>query len=378
MAIDWNLILGNLQNAGPQFTQASGAMPGGASIASRLAGANSAIGGAGINSIAGALGGVNPMAAAAPAGALAAPQAAATGFLGQAPSYLSQRLAGASTEGLGLRSLAAGSLGRAGAFGLGGQLAGGAINSAFGDPNASWDNALASAARWGGAGAGIGSLIAPGIGTAIGGALGAGVGVLKGIHDSHNEGDKAVASELNKQSGKIMELMTQLGSSTELREQAMAQLQVGAAQATNKDQVKQAAAAVQQMLPEAIIADKSQQQQDRLKQANQAAAQAWMAPMLQQSIDKSQFYADQFAQAGMSAASQITDPALRASQQQMARGYSAEQASMNAAYMAQIASAPQYWGAQQDLLSQINQGRQSLQGSGQAGQDIWAQILASQ
>lgn len=293
------------------------------------------------------------------------------------PSYLSQRLAGQSTAGLGVRSLAKGSLGRAGLMGMGGQLAGGAIDSAFGDPNESWDNMLASGARWGGAGAALGSMVAPGIGTAIGGAAGLGIGAIKGLVDSRNEGDNAVASELGKQQSKITELLSQLGSSPDLREQALFQLQMDTSGAGTKDQVRDAAKALQAMLPDAIMADRQQQEQKRMQQANQAAAQAWMGPMLQQQVDRSQFYADQFAQAGRSAASHITDPALQASQMAMASGISAEQAAMNAAYTQQIAAAPNYYGYQQDLLSQLQQAQQQLQSTPQ-GMDMFEQIMAQQ
>lgn len=293
-----------------------------------------------------ALGAASPVAAAAPA---AAP-AAAGGMRG----ILAQVGQGVGGRGMGLRT--------AGVLGIGGQLAGGLAQGMWNDPESSADNALASGLRWAGTGAALGSLAGP-WGAAIGGVGGGILGAFKGIADSRNEGSKAVASELTRQQAKIAELMTQLGSSPDLREDALAQLQMSvlAGDVTSKDQVRAIADGIRASLPQALQADREQQQQQRMMQANQAAVQAWMGPLLQQSVDKSQFYADQFAQAGLSAANEISDPALRLSQQQMARSYSAEQAAANAAYMQQIAASPGYWGYQNDLLQQLRQAQQQVQ-----------------
>lgn len=370
----WNVDTGGLSSFTPQ---------------QRLAGANSLLADAGLLSNQAVTPAPAPMpaaAAASTAGSVpaAAAQGGLTGRLGQLvgqlggaaqPTWLSQRLAGQSTQGLGLRSMARGSLGRAGGLALLGQLAGAGVESAFGDPNASWDNALASGARWGGAGAALGSLIAPGVGTAIGGLAGAGFGAVKGILDSRDEGDKAVRSELAKQQGKIAELLSQLGSSPDLREEAMFQLRVLASQATDRKGVQAAAEAVQAMLPDALMADREMQRQQRMRQANEAAVQAWMGPVLQQLVNRSQSYADAFTLAGLNAAQQIEDPQLRTAQMAMARQYSADQAAQNAAYAAQIMSAPEYWGYQSDLLQQIQNARASLVSQPQ-GMDILQQILA--
>lgn len=281
---------------------------------------------------------------------------------GQGGGFLSNKATGLSTEGMGLRSLARGSLGRAGLMGLGGQLVGSGIESAFGDPNESWDNSLASAARWGGAGAAAGSLIAPGIGTAIGGGLGLGIGAVKGFMDSKNEGDKAVEKALNDRSGQLNELLGQLGASADLREQAQFQLQMGvtAGGATTKSQVNDVYAQVKAMLPEAIMADRQQQEQSRMQESNMAAVQAWMGPMMEQQLSQAQWYADQWGNQASAAAQQIEDPGMRAAQQALASSIPGQQAAANAAYAAQIAAAPSAWGYQSDLLSQMRQAQQQL------------------
>lgn len=352
------------------WNQAMGAVPGAASsVSSRLAGANSLL----------------QRLPLPPGPDVYGPTAAPrnlTATLARAtagrPGYLSARALGGSTEGLGLRSLARGSLGRAGLYGLGGSLAGGAINSAFGDPNASWDNALAGAAQWGGMGAGLGSLVAPGVGTAIGGALGAGVGALRGLSQAKNEGDKAVADQLRKELGTINDTIDKLGGGDELRQQALYQLQLGVATGniTNRSGVKTIAAQVRSTLPDALLADQQQQQQQRSQEAAQAAVQAWMGPMLQDQLNKSQYYADQFGNAQATAAGYIEDPALRAAQLSQAKQISATQAATNAAYAQQIAAAPGYWGAQQDVLEQIRQAQQQMSQS-TGGMDILQQIYAN-
>lgn len=281
---------------------------------------------------------------------------------GKGGGYLSNKLAGLPTAGQGLRSLGRGSLGRAGAYGLAGQVGSMGINALWDDPNSPMDNAAAAAAGGAGIGAGIGSLIAPGPGTAIGAGVGALAGGAFGYLTGKGEGGNAVAKELAKRQGQLNQLLDQLGASDELRDQAQFQLQMGVAtgEAGSKGDVANIYKQVQAMLPEALMADRQQQEQTRMKESNMAAVQAWMAPMMQQQLSQSQWYADQFGNQMQAAAGQIQDPGMRAAQQALASSISSQQASTNAAYAAQIAAAPSAWGYQSDLLSQLRQAQQQL------------------
>ena len=58
----------------------------------------------------------------------------------------------------------------------------------------------------------------------------------------------------------------------------------------------------------------------------------------------------------------------------MASGISSEQASMNAAYAAQIASAPGAWGYQSDMLEQL---RAQQQAASQSSDPAMQELLAS-
>lgn len=286
---------------------------------------------------------------------------AKTPFNKNAAGLAEQALAGGEAPGMFSAggALGAGSIGRAGLYGLGGQLAGSALHAVWNDPNSGWDNAASDALKWGGAGAGIGSMIAPGIGTAIGGGLGVLAGGVAGLLGSRGEGDKAVASALKSNTDKISTLLDTYGASDELKKQALLQLQLGSMNATSKSQIDEASKAITAQLGPMIAQDLTTQESKRKRDATVAAAQAWITPMMQQQLTQSNFYAKNMSDAMGASAKYINDPALRANANAMAQQVPLNTAQSNAASLQQMAMTPALYGystpnGQTDLSSIMN------------------------
>ncbi len=204
--------------------------------------------------------------------------------------------------------LAPGTLGRGLGYGAAGQVVGGVLDSAIGEQDGTWDDALGSAARWGGAGAGIGSMIAPGIGTAIGGGIGAVIGGTKGWLTGDDSPGTEAGRELEDRTAELSTIFQQYSLTSETANTLMAQLSILGSQAGSPDEVKmifdQVLAQVPQLIQQDAIA--------RERNNRVAATQAWLMPLLEAEMGKSDEYAREAGAAYQSAASYVQDPQLKA------------------------------------------------------------------
>lgn len=203
----------------------------------------------------------------------------ATGKMG----WLSYGPNAAAAEGAAVSRLAPGTLGRAGAYGLAGQVAGGALEKVWNDPNSSADNAAATALKMAGLGAGIGSMIAPGIGTAIGGGVGALGGAVWGaLRGGHQ--DKDLAKAQSKGLTKLNDLMDQLGltddSKNELRRQYHVQSVVAGQSEKPVDAQKAIAAQLTALLPQIADQEASTKRAAQDALAMQSTIAQFMQPYL--------------------------------------------------------------------------------------------------
>jgi hypothetical protein len=282
-----------------------------------------------------------------PAMGMAAP-AGRAGFLARTPFTGTTPYA---TQGALGGRLAAGSIGRAGAYGLGGQIAGSVWDGAVGERDGVWDDAVGSALRWGGAGAGIGSMILPGWGTAIGGAVGGGIGAIKGALT----GDDSAPTELNKYlfgskdaggtggaKGELAGLMNEYGISQDSQQQLLMQLDLIPQMGLDKTGAQQLIGQLIQSIPQFAAEDQVRQQAT----ARSAAIQAAIAPMMQQQLDMYNQSATQAASAMTSASQSTGDPALRDAYSAAAANYLSSSRQAGLGYLQQIAVAPEVVGGQ--------------------------------
>ena len=263
-------------------------MPGN-SLASRLQAAQGLLGGRG---------GVGSMPLPTPPSGLipAAESGVAEGAapLGRIASFLAKTPFQDAAAGTG-KAFGPGSLGRAGALGAGGVLASdlaGQLLYNGQEQNGGWDDFVRDSLKYGGIGAGLGTIF-PGVGNVVGGlaggALGVGVSALKdlaGWFGGPKDSKKTqISKETNTQNKKLATILQQL--SPEAQQQVQAQLTLISNYATSPDEIKQGYMQVAQSLP-AILAQEQQQKTQvanildakKKQYANLLAAQSLVAPML--------------------------------------------------------------------------------------------------
>lgn len=243
---------------------------------------------------------------------------------------------------------------------------------------------LGNVAEFAGLGAGAGLLLGGGIGAGIGGLAGGAFGalsfipgiedvpVLGGILGGKPKGDlkKEIRTEFSS-------TLRSLGAPPEFISRMTKQLDIayqvrGAFKdkGLTNDELRVVStevlnAAIEQFGIEQQQQGQLQQQQQQLggnfdrALAEIAAVQAWMAPLIQQQLGRSQFYADQYAQMGRAAAAHLEDPALASAGAAMATQWSADQAQANAIISQQLAHQPDAWRAA--LEQQFNEQQLALQ-----------------
>lgn len=234
-----------------------------------------------------------PQAAAQPMGRIAtmlstnpyaARAAAQTGLTGA-------ELAAASRSG---GRFAPGSLGRAGAYGIGGYVAANLLHSVVGERDGTWDDAGEGALKGAGIGAGIGSMILPGPGTLIGGALGGiggGIwGKMTGNDSPGTERDEYLEQQLGSATkvGELTTLLSKYGLSPDTQQQVRLQIEALIPSLTSKNDAKALMSQVMSNLPALMEQDRV----DRASEARIAAMQAYLLPMMRDS----QAQTDQFMQ----------------------------------------------------------------------------------
>lgn len=249
-------------------------------------------------------------------------------------------------------AFAPGTIGRAGLYGLGGQVLGSVFDSAVGERDGRWDDMISSGLRWGGAGAGIGSMILPGVGTAIGGALGLGVGGLIGNLTGEDSAQTQTREYMMRQtdptmSDSLVSRMSKYGLSADTQNQILMQLDMVASAAQSPEEARTAVSNVMQQLPSLAQADleyrrQQEQQQQAIDFQNQRAAaiQAWLGPMMQDQLSRYNQATDETQMLYMNAASKVKDPTIQAIYQANAArmGQSARQAGMG--YLTMLGAAP--------------------------------------
>lgn len=226
-----------------------------------------------------------PLGAEGAGAAGAAPTGRIAGFLSKTPFQ----------AGEGGGAFGPGSIGRAGALGVGGIVASDlASNALYGgkEQNGGWDDFVRDSLKYGGIGAGLGTIV-PGVGNVVGGVLGgaAGVGIsaLKDLAGwfggPKDSAKKNIGKATTEQQAKLATLLSQL--SPEGQQQVQAQLTLINNYATSPDEVKAGYQQVAQSLP-GILAQEQQQRTQvanilsaKQKQyANLMAAQSLVSPML--------------------------------------------------------------------------------------------------
>lgn len=242
---------------------------------------------------------------------------------------------------------AAGTLGRGGLYALGGQVAGGIFDRAVGERDGTWDDAAGSALRWGGAGAGIGSMIAPGIGTVIGGAAGLAIGGAKGyLTGQDSEPTQArdyLHSELDpgNKDGLIAKF-DKYGITGDTRNNLLMQIDLIGGQIGTKAEAKQLVTQIVSGIPDIV----TQQQQTVAARAHSAAIQSYLQPMIEQQLAQYNQSNQQASDLAASAGAQIRDPALAAIYKTHAAQMLTAGNSAGLGYLQQMAVAPQLYGQQ--------------------------------
>lgn len=244
-----------------------------------------------------------------------------------------------------------GSLGRAGLYGLGGQVAGGIFDSIVGQRDGHIDDAASSALRWGGAGAGIGSMIMPGVGTVIGGIGGAMIGGIKGYMGGHDSAKTETYRYLHGKDGQsgvinqIADSMDQLGIDPTSKQDFGNQFQFLLGQVSTPKEAKAIVDQALQALP--AIAEQSnalRQQQMQIDEDNKqvSARAAAIQTMMQQQLDRSTLSAQQGFDTMSAAAKNIKDPVLAATYQTHAANLLNSTQKTNMSYMQQLAMEPMF------------------------------------
>jgi hypothetical protein len=205
------------------------------------------------------------------------------------------------------------------------------------DPNSKLDEA----ASWGLQGAGFGSMAGP-LGAVLGGAGGSILGYLM-AGDAGADAQK-LDKELTTQRSKLTRILEQSGASAEFVKQATTQLDLMAMNVTDREQIAPLMEQLVQQVMPGVVSDQQQQTAQRLREANMAAMQAWMGPMMQDALNRQQYYADQSADASRRTASQFADPAVRASANALASRTSLNAANSAASQLQQLAAYPGIYG----------------------------------
>ena len=297
---------------------------------------------------------------------------------GMRAAYSAARAGGAGVgqaAGAGLSGITA-----AGAGGLGLGAAGALLPQVWNDPNSAWDDAASGALTGAGIGMGVGSVV-PGLGTAAGGLIGGGLGGLAGFLTAGDASKEAesLQKELTSQRSKLSNILQQSGASSDFVKQAETKLDLMAMNAQSEDQIAPMMDSLVQQLIPAIAGDMQQQVAERMRSANVAAMQAWMGPMMQDALNRQQYYADQSAGAASRTAGQFADPALRAAGQSLASRTSLNAANSATSQLQQLAATPGILGyySGQNQMGAPNQDFNSLAGAQQipAGSDPLQMLL---
>lgn len=254
---------------------------------------------------------------------------------------------------------AAGSLGRAGLYGAAGQVGGMVARGAVGNQSGTKDDALVDAIKGAGMGAGVGSFF-PGPGTAIGAVLGGIGGGLWGALRGGGSDQEGMAKEYTKQRDALSGILSRYNISADTRDNLMLQFQAGLLDAKTKGDVTAVADSLKGTLGQVLIADRAQQQQRRQRAAASAAASAFMAPMLQDQLSKSNLYAQQMSDAMATSAQGITNGPLRDSYIAAARQAPLDVATQNAYALQQTMLTPALYGMGVPQGTQVTGGNADL------------------
>lgn len=295
---------------------------------------------------------------------------AATG----AQAYQAAKAAAGGGRFAGVRA-GVGAAAKANPVGLAAGLAGVGLGAMWNDPNSRVDDA----ASWGLQGAGFGSMAGP-WGAAIGGLGGSALGYMM-AGDAEADAN-ALTRELTTQRTKLTRILEQSGASSDFVQQAQTQLDLMAMNVTSKDQIGPLMEQLTGQLMPAVAGDQQQQATERMRAANMAAMQSWMGPMMQDALNRQQYYADQSGDALRRTASQFQDPTLREAGNSVASRTSLNAANSAAAQLQQLAAAPGVMGMYtgMDQYGMQPQDLASLAGATQipAGQDYLSMLLAGQ
>lgn len=277
----------------------------------------------------------------------------ATGRMG----WLSYGPNAAAAEGAAVSRFAPGTLGRAGLYGLAGQVAGGALEKVWNDPNSSKDNAAVTALKGAGIGAGIGTLVLPGVGTAVGGALG-GIGgaIWGGLRGGHQDKDfaKASTSGLKKLNG----LMDQLGLTDDSKDELRRQYQVQSVLAAQSEKPVDAQKAIIGQLMTVLPGIADQEASTKRAAKDALAMQATISQFMQPYIGNLYESADLEQAYYQKAADSASTPALRDAlalrgQQSMTNANRLAGAWQSASQSAPLVAIQQQTGASASTLAQL-------------------------
>lgn len=302
-----------------------------------------------------ALGGGGGAAAAAPAaveGLAAAEGASAAGGgllarLGLGRGGAAAAGGAAGRTGLVARLGGPAALRTAGGYALLGQLGGMGVEKVVGHREGTWDDAARNAAVGAGFGAGLGTLGGPfapltvPTGALLGAIGGGAYGFLTG--KGSDEGEAAKAYDTNAE--KFNDMFDLYQASPDLRQQFMMQFDI-MTQDAKRSEVNDIAEQMRTVLPDLLMQDMQQRQEEKGRAAMYAAAQSWMAPMMQQAFGRQTQYANMLGQSMENSAGFIKDPASRAFALDEARRVPFDTATMQAYAMQQMASLPGLYGMQ--------------------------------
>jgi hypothetical protein len=255
---------------------------------------------------------------------------AARGATAAAPAAAQGRVAGMLARPVNVLGRST-TMGRLGIPAIAGMIGGNVVQDLMGnDPRSRSDDAVGSAIRWGGAGAGIGSLFGP-AGMAIGGlagaAAGAGWGWLKGDD---------MVQEMQQLDTTLDEMAVEMGLSEESMMQLRSQLDVGLEFAGSKEEAQALYQDAMAQLPALAQQDAAIMEQN----ARSAAIQAAILPLMEQQAKLAQQSSQSSAGWLRSAANSNTNSEVRDLLRAQADQLMASQANFTNAAYGQVAAAP--------------------------------------
>lgn len=183
---------------------------------------------------------------------------------------------------------------------------------------------------------------------AIGGLGGGLAGGIYGAVTGGGDPEEEALAKFEEQLSTFESTLNEYDVSPQTREQLLMQFSILAGDA-NEDEIDTIADAFREQLPGVLIQEQAAQEQQRSQEVMHAAAQAWMAPMMERTMGRATGYADQLSQSMTNAANALDDPTARAFALEEAARVPHDTATRQAYMMQQMMAMPGLYGYETQL-----------------------------